>query len=960
MKPTKSIVFLFLLGLGLNAQVMNVRKWRISERDSLDYGMTLYDEKAYLAALPIFENILNNHPKEEFLKYTYAKCALYRADKHEDAYKYFTEVYEKNKKVPGMQYDMALAAHYAYKFDEAMEYADLAAKKGNPEEKRSADLLKNNITNAKYFVAHPTNARITNLGDGVNSQDDEYVPTITADENTLIFTYAGSKSIGGRQNENLQRDPKGNYMEDVYMARKEGGEFKTAAPLDSLNTNSPDAAISLSNDGHILFIYKDVGDGHGDIYQSFLSGKDFTKPGKLRGEVNSYSWDGHCSLSPDGQTLYFSSERSGGYGGRDIYKASLMPDSTWGRVTNLGDSINTPEDDDAPFIHSDGITLFYSSKGRNSMGGYDIFRSTMNVEDSTFKRTQNLGFPINSPSDDIYFVLAANGKTGYFSSGKKEGKGMKDIYMVEPNFTGPSPSLYLVKGKVLNNGEGVEADIKVEINSKNNKLFNKFKSNSNTGDYLVTLPVGVTYQVTYAYKGKEQGLSVNAVDITGYAEKINDVNFNVGVEVIPIAANTTTALSQPTVAVVNKTVAVPVPTTEVASIGTVARNTLTAAITPTPEALNITSSNTVSAQREKVKAIEVNTVTAVPIAIGTKNEEKTVSPLVEEPVKSAPEHTVMASAAVAKNAAKSGSKPPKESFQTKTESNPAAYAKPKDAVSVDNLTQALLDKGLVDEEDIAAAKSSPKTSTAKTNVETTSSKSSRDVATAEAPKVKIETAISKPETSASKPKAEEEQVRNAKPKVVDPFEEPTPAKTVAKENVASGNDNAVKEEEGSSRKRTNTAGGINNFTTMPVTSTRLDLPDAPKEKTNAAKTSAKETTSNAIFVPANGPQIKAMRFAEKYTNVTADSMEFKIQVAAVKNDHNVVLPNQKILGKVEKLMLGDGFTRITVGGSFKTLGEAFEHNKKIVKAGQKEGFVIALYKGKRVPFEELERLGLLK
>ena len=428
-----------------------------------------------------------------------------------------------------IQYDMALACHYTYKFDEADKYITLyTSKRHTPEAKTNADALKRNIYYAKQYYAKPTAAKISNLGSNINSADDEYVPAILADESALIYTYSGVKSIGGRQNAYLQKDPAGSYMEDIYMSYRENDEFKPSFSLDSLNTNAPDAAISLSNDGKILFIYQDIGDSHGDIYESELVGDHYTKAKKLKGEINSYSWDGHCSLSPDGQTLFFSSERSGGYGGRDIYRASMSADSTWGHIVNLGDSVNTAYDDDAPFISGDGVTLFFSSKGRTSMGGYDIFRAIMNAKDSTFKRSENLGYPINSPSDDIYFVLAANGNNAYYSSGKKDGMGMKDIYKVETNFTGEKPSLYLVKGKVKDGTSGAEANIKVEISSKNNKLYKTLTSNSSTGAYLVTLPAGANYHLTYTYKDRpEQHLNIDAVDLAGYAEKIRDVNFEI-------------------------------------------------------------------------------------------------------------------------------------------------------------------------------------------------------------------------------------------------------------------------------------------------------------------------------------------------------------------------------------------------------------------------------------------------
>ena len=217
---------------------------------------------------------------------------------------------------------------------------------------------------------------------------------------------------------------------------------------------------------------------------------------------------------------------------------------------------------------------------------------------------------------------------------------------------------------------------------------------------------------------------------------------------------------------------------------------------------------------------------------------------------------------------------------------------------------------------------------------------------AEAKKLKAEEAARVKEETAAKAKADAQARAEALAKKQ---AEQVEAKKAAKEAaaLAAANSNTL-------RAQNQGTGAAWDFTTNPVTSTPLNLPKTKKESTIATNEPVKE------FVPVNGPQIKAIKFTEKYSDVTANDMEFRVQVAAVKNDKNVVLPNQKKLGKIEKLTLGDGFTRITVGGSFKTLGEALAHNKKVVQAGQKEGFIIALYKGKRVSYEELEQMGLLK
>jgi hypothetical protein len=259
---------------------------------------------------------------------------------------------------------------------------------------------------------------------------------------------------------------------------------------------------------------------------STLVNNDWTAPQKLKGQVNSYSWEGSCSMTADGKHLYFTSERSGGYGGRDIYRATLLADSTWGNVMNLGDSINTALDDDAPFIHPDGVTLFYSSKGKNSMGDYDIFQSRMNWLDSTFSSPVNLGYPINTPDGDRYYVLSANSERGYYASGKSGGAGLQDIYTVYPGYVGKKPSLFVVKGKTTLEHKPVASDISVEITSKDNRNFGTFVSNAANGNYLVSLPAGAVFKLTYKYKSLPvKTTEINTTSVDGYEEKTVDVNF---------------------------------------------------------------------------------------------------------------------------------------------------------------------------------------------------------------------------------------------------------------------------------------------------------------------------------------------------------------------------------------------------------------------------------------------------
>lgn len=537
MKRLLLTLFFLLIGLCfIFSQVTKTNKWRKTERDSFENAFLLYEDKLYKLALPIYEVCNKNHPNQDFIMYMYGKTSLYRPDKHADALTYLTRAYEKNKKIIDIDLDLAKANHLNFKFDEAHKFIDqyLAIKKLKPEEREEGEHIKKWIENAQLYSSKPTGAKITNVGDSINSEDEEYVPVISTDESMMVYTYTGPKSKGGRVNALGENADVGIFMEDAYVSYKVNDQFSGPRSLENINTNTNDAAISLSPDGTILYIFRDNGDDHGDIYQSHLIGEDFTAPEKLKGAVNSFAWDGHCSVSADGKLMYFSSERVGGFGGKDIWRASLMADSTWGNVINLGDSINSRYDEDAPFIHPDGLTLFFSSDGKRSSGGFDIFMSNMEM-DSSFKKVENIGYPINSPDDDIYFVVAANGTRGYYSSGKDGGKGLKDIYMVETNFATDKLKVYLVKGKVTSEGKPIEAGFVVEITTLDNKIYRNAKTNTVNGNYLTTLPSGQKYKLKFSYKEfKDQEFEIDASQLDKYTEKLVDIKFDIPKDTIPI------------------------------------------------------------------------------------------------------------------------------------------------------------------------------------------------------------------------------------------------------------------------------------------------------------------------------------------------------------------------------------------------------------------------------------------
>jgi WD40-like Beta Propeller Repeat len=272
--------------------------------------------------------------------------------------------------------------------------------------------------------------------------------------------------------------------------------------------------VHISHDGQKLFIYRNVGVGSGDIFMSKLDGANWSVPEKIKG-INSNFWEGSVCLFPDEKTICFSSERQGGVGGRDLYYAKLQPDGTWGDVKNFGPEINTKFDEDAPFIHSDGKTLFFSSNGHNTIGGYDIFRSEL--KNGSWTTPYNVGKPVNTPQDDKFYIVSSDGQRGYYSSEKKDGFGQQDIYTVEPGMFGKPTALVLVTGKVTFDNAFVKADITVRSKINRKDYSGTFNSNSVNGAYLVNLPSGNEYEIIYKYQGVTLTKDISTAKIDSFA-----------------------------------------------------------------------------------------------------------------------------------------------------------------------------------------------------------------------------------------------------------------------------------------------------------------------------------------------------------------------------------------------------------------------------------------------------------
>ncbi len=496
-----------------------------------DQGYELLNSHQYVKAYEVFDKLHSRYPKEIDYQFKLGICCLNYAEKKDRAIEIFKDMKSKYKTLEVEVY-LGKAYHRNYKFEEGLKtlepLVEILTKSTRKEDKALLDdvtLTINNCKSGVYLMQNKIFADIQNIGPPINSNELEGVPIINGDESEMIFTYVGFKSMGGKLNEALQSDPvNGLFRSDIYRATRDatGTKWNKPEPMKTLNTLGEDAAIAISPSGQTLFTFLSSATNPGDIMVSKLVGNEFTKPVALNGNINSVDyWEGSCSISADGKYLYFASERPEGLGGRDIWMSENI-DGDWGPAVNLGPNVNTPYDEDAPFIHPDGVTLFFSSKGHQSIGGYDIMFSLK--EGNEWTKPKSMGIPLNTTEDDSYYVINSKGDKGYFSSNRtgSGGLGEQDIYMVTPGILGEKPIVALIKGTVYGDDRPVEAKIEVvKIAQKEN--IGPFTSNNKTGKYLMALSPGYVYRIKVTAEGYdaiEEDLDIES--LSGYMEQSKD------------------------------------------------------------------------------------------------------------------------------------------------------------------------------------------------------------------------------------------------------------------------------------------------------------------------------------------------------------------------------------------------------------------------------------------------------
>lgn len=330
-----------------------------------------------------------------------------------------------------------------------------------------------------------------NLGQNVNTEFDDYWPSFSIDESQLVTTVYGSDAGKGMLNE------------DFFVSYRDEGGWTSSTPMgDPLNTDVNEGAQCLSADGQLmLFTACDRRDGFGrcDLYISTFENGLWSKPRPLPAPINSPSWEGHPCLSADGRWLYFSSDRPGGFGDKDLYVVSvnLQNRIALGKVYNLGEHVNTQKDEICPFLHPDGQTLYFSSDGHIGLGRQDIYL-THKGDDGYRQEPINMGYPVNTHNEEVGLVVNAKGDVGYFSSERDDSR-LKDIYsFTMPEKLRPQEVTYF-KGNIYDSD--VQKPVLAQVELRNVATGELLYSSQSSSQFVLPLPLGGNYAVHVSSPG---------------------------------------------------------------------------------------------------------------------------------------------------------------------------------------------------------------------------------------------------------------------------------------------------------------------------------------------------------------------------------------------------------------------------------------------------------------------------
>jgi len=504
-----------------------------SVRKQLKTANKFFDQENYRASIPFYEQVLAKEPNNALALFR-AGISYMSFDK-EKASDYIYKAQKLKPKVSkDVTYWLGRVDHLNYNFDEAIAHYQAYNATLKQKDTRKVELaqLIQHSKNAKVQFNSPKDIFVNNLGPTVNTPYSEHSPVMSQDDKLLLFTSrsdnmnnvpVATESKGKKDKNKVAAD--GQYYENIYETRRiDDQNWEKPRSLSTvLNGKGHDASIQIFDNDTKLLMYRN--DENGDIMYAEKSGADWTQPKKLNDNINSKAFESDAYITPDGRTIYFSTGKYSEDGTLDIYFSTRQPGGDWGPAKSVGNAINTKYDDDSPFLSRDGKTMYFASRGHNTMGGYDIFKSDYDSIGKKWGRPENMGYPVNTPDDDTYYRLSPDGSYAYLSSYRIGGYGEKDIYTI--NYIKNA----IIRGKVFSKRDstfipGVEL-VFSGAQADKTALSYRDVTKPDNGLYQVSVLSGRTYQVAASRDGQNIATEEFTVPVSTNDSTVIEKNFYV-------------------------------------------------------------------------------------------------------------------------------------------------------------------------------------------------------------------------------------------------------------------------------------------------------------------------------------------------------------------------------------------------------------------------------------------------
>jgi len=525
----------YLLLFGIIFTQVTLGQQLTPDRTFVNY---FYDSEAYMyeenyeAALDLLLKLEEMDPDNPNIWYKIGFCylntRLYKTKAQtylEKAIEYVNPNYNSNshreRSTPLESYlYLGIAYRMNYDFESSLETFAELRKKLNPSnslDKKLLDIVTNEeyiTNNAIYYYNNPVEAHLRNMGARINSPYADHSPIVDLNETTLIFT--SKRPRAGQEPENQD--------EDVFVAKNNNYRWsepeRLGLPVNTEENN--EAAIGISIDGTQMFFFQSGINNTGNVYTTNSEDNyNWSPPKLLSQDINTKYRETHATITPDGNAIFFTSNRKGGYGGSDIYVMRKLPNGKWSRPQILPENVNSPYDEESPFVHPDGVTLFFSSKGHSTMGGYDVFYSVMG-KDGSFTEPVNLGYPINTPDDDVSYVMNMDGRRGYIATVQDDGFGDLDLYEILQTGIYDN-NLIVYDGIVSDINNNIPDGLVIAVRDiKTEEFVGIYRPNKKDGRYLIVLLPENSYEISY----EADGYLLHSVEFTPSKEDVKTFSSN--------------------------------------------------------------------------------------------------------------------------------------------------------------------------------------------------------------------------------------------------------------------------------------------------------------------------------------------------------------------------------------------------------------------------------------------------